>query len=157
MTHYAVLRHNFDVHRNPNRLGPLVDDEKYCLTLNNSGESKSFLVGNVVWLISWEGFMKTHHVVCGWFLVDQVGKRHGVVAQSYAGGNDGSLFPRGAGPLDVNPWFYKFVEANRKFREGEPTDLGEYAHELFMLARGSGYPVPSETSAEQVVTRPATL
>jgi hypothetical protein len=143
MTHYAVLRHQFDIHRNPDRLGPIYD-EKFCLTLNPGGDPPSWLVGGVVWLISWEGFMKTHHVVSGWFQVDHVGKRHGVVAHHYAGGANGELFPRVVGPLDMHSWFHKFVEAHKQFREGEPTDLKDYVSELFTLARSAGYRVPDE-------------
>ena len=157
MTHYMVLRHNFDVHRNPDRLGQLGDGEKFCLPLNGQGGSPSWLTGNTVWLISWEGFMKTHHVVVGWFTVDQVGKRHGVVAQHYIGGNEGELFARGLGPLDMHPWFHKFVEANRKFREGEPTEVGEYLGELLTLARGAGYRVPAGSAEGQVVQGSASV
>ena len=78
MTHYAVLRHNFDIQHNPDRLGPGYDDEKFWLSVGSGGDSRSWLVGNLIWLISWEGFMKTHHVVSGWYKVDQVGKRAGV-------------------------------------------------------------------------------
>jgi hypothetical protein len=159
MTHYAVLRHHFDIHRNPDRLGPLYDDEKFCLALNGHGEPPTWLVGNVVWLVSWEGFMKTHHVICGWFRVSQIGKRHGVVAQHYAGGNDGELYPRGLGPLDMHGWFHKFVEANRRFREGEPTEIDEHLNDLVTLARVPGYRVPPvEAPAwEQVTHGPASL
>jgi hypothetical protein len=141
MTHYAVLRHQFDVHRNPDRLGPIGDD-KFSLAMNPGGEPPSWLNGNVVWLISWEGFMKTHHVVTGWFTVSQVERRHGVVANYSACGNDGELFPRPLGPLDMHPWFHKFVEAHRRFREGVPTDLGEHIGEVIALARSAGYRVP---------------
>lgn len=141
MTHYAVLRHQFDIHRNPDRLGP-VTDHKFCLTLNPGGEPPSAFVGNVFWLISWEGFMKTHHIVSGWFRVACTEKRHGVVTHQCACGDDGELFPRGVGPLDTQAWFHRFVEANRRFREGEPTDLGGYAGELTALIRSAGYRVP---------------
>jgi hypothetical protein len=143
MKHYAVLRHHFDIHRNPDRLGPLDVDEKFCLALNAQDRQSSSLVGNVVWLISWEGFMKTHHVVSGWFQVSLIGKRHGVVAQQYAGGNEGELFPKGLGPLDMHDWFHTFVEAHRKFREGEPTEIDGYLGEILSLARAPGYRVPA--------------
>ena len=152
MTHYAVLRHQFDVHRNPDRLGP-VSDHKFCLTMNPGGEAPTGLVGNVVWLISWEGFMKTHHVVTGWFKVSLAEKRHGVVARHCAYGDDGELFPRGLGPLDVHAWFHKFVEANRRFREGEPTDLGDHLGELIALTRSAGYRVSDVVAADQPVTQ----
>ncbi len=148
MTHFAVLRHGFDIHRNPDRLGP-AGDEKYSLTLNGSGEAPSWLEGNVVWLISWEGFMKTHHVVSGWFRVSQIGKRHGVVAQHHAGGDEGEMFARGLGPLDMHDWFHQFVEANRKFRDGEPTDVDAYVGEILTLARGAGYRVPAHDPVTQ--------
>lgn len=141
MTHYAVLRHQFDVHRNPDRLGP-VSNEKFCLTMTPGGEAPSYLVGNTVWLISWEGFMKTHHVTIGWFQVSHVGRRHGVVANHFAGGSQGVLFPRGLGPLDLNEWFHTFVERNPRFREGEPTDLGAFAVELINPTRSAGFPAP---------------
>lgn len=157
MTHYAVLRHNFDVHRNPDRLGPLYDDDKFCLAMNGASEPPPGLAGNVAWLISWEGFMKTHHVVVGWFKVENFGKRHGVVAQHYVSGNDGELFGRGLGPLDMHPWFYKFVEANRRFRDGEPTELGDYVHELLTLARGAGYRVPAGPTSAPVPHGPASM
>jgi hypothetical protein len=159
MTHFAVLRHGFDIHRNPDRLGT-AGDEKFNLTLKSSsgggGELPTGLEGNALWLISWEGFMKTHHVVVGWFVVSQVGKRHGVVAQPYAGGDDGVMFPRGLGPLDMHDWFHKFVEANRRFREGEPTDLGDHVDEVLTLARGAGYRVPA-ASAQNVTQGPASV
>ncbi len=142
MRHFAVLRHGFDIHRNPDRLGP-IGDEKFCLSLNTTGEPAAGLEGNALWLISWEGFMKTHHVVSGWFVASQIGKRHGVVAQPYASGNDGEMFARGLGPLDMHDWFHKFVENNRRFREGVPTDLGEYTDDILSLARGAGYRLPA--------------
>lgn len=150
MTHYAVLRHHFDIHRNPDRLGPLYDDEKFCLALNGHGEPPPGLVGNVVWLISWEGFMKTHHVVVGWFQVSHVGKHRGVVTHRYLGGNEGALFTRGVGPLDMQPWFHKFVEANRKFREGEPTQVDEYLDDLQILARSAGYALPAASTPASI-------
>lgn len=150
MTHYAVLRHGFDVHRNPDRLGPLHDDARFWLGLGPGGEPPSWLVGNVLWLISWEGFMKTHHVITGWFVAEHVGRRAGVVAQHDVTGNDGELFPRGVGPLDMHAWFHKFAESHRRFREGEPTDLGEYAGELIALARNAGLRVPALVSEPAV-------
>jgi hypothetical protein len=144
MTHYALLRHHFDVHRNPDRLGPLHDDDKFCLALNPATESPAWLVGSTVWLISWEGFMKSHHVVCGWFHVERAGRRLGVVAQHYVSGHEGKLFARGIGPLDMQSWFHKFVEANRRFREGEPTDVDEHVGELLTLAHGAGYRTPAD-------------
>jgi hypothetical protein len=149
MKHYAVLRHGFDIHRNPERLGP-PGDEKFCLSLNSHGDPPGWLEGNVVWLISWEGFMKTHHVICGWFKVGHIGKRHGVVVQHYLGGEEGAMFPRGLGPLDMHDWFHRFVEANRHFREGEPTDLEDYANELISLARSVGYPLPAAPAVDPV-------
>ena len=95
--HYAVLRHGFDIHRNPDRLGPAVRRE-VLPALNGSGDPPPGWKGTSLWLISWEGFMKTHHVICGWFTVSQLGKRHGVVAQHYVSGDDGEMFPRGLGP-----------------------------------------------------------
>ena len=154
MTHYAVLRHGFDIHRNPDRLGPHCD-EKYCLALNGSGDPPAGLEGNIVWLISWEGFMKTHHVICGWFRVSQIGKRHGVVAQHYVSGDEGEMFARGLGPLDMHEWFHKFVEANRKFRDGEPTEVDEYLNEILTLARGAGCRVPDGPAWDQVAQGPA--
>jgi hypothetical protein len=145
MTHYAVLRHNFDIQHNPDRLGPGHGDERFWLSLGSGGGTPSWLVGNIVWLVSWEGFMKTHHVVVGWFKAEQVGRRAGVVAQHYVSGNEGVIYPRGVGPLDMRPWFHKFVEANRKFREGEPTDIEEYTSDMFTLCQAAGYHVPTMT------------
>jgi hypothetical protein len=156
MTHFAVLRHGFDIRRNPDRLGP-PSDERFCLALNSSGDLPGWLDGNVVWLISWEGFMKTHHVICGWFTVSHVGKGPGVVARHQISGDDGELFARGVGPLEIHPWFHKFVDANRKFRDGEPTDLGESAAELLALARGAGYRVPAGPAWDQVSQGPASM
>lgn len=157
MTHYAVLRHNFDIQHNPDRLGPGYDDEKFWLSLGSGGESRSWLVGNVIWLISWEGFMKTHHVVSGWYIVEQVGMRAGVITQHYAAGNEGTIFGRGVGPLDMREWFHRFVEANPKFREGEPADIGEYLNDLVTMSRAAGYSAPSESTTDQVAHRPATV
>jgi hypothetical protein len=157
MTHYAVLRHGFDIHHNPDRLGPRNDEEKFWLSLGSGGESPSWLVGNTLWLISWEGFMKTHHVICGWYTVSRVGKRAGVVAQHYAAGNEGELYPRALGPLDVHPWFHKFVEAHRKFREGEPTDLEEFTNDVLSLARGAGARVPAAAAWGEVAQGPAAM
>ena len=154
MKHFAVLRHQFDIHRNPDRLGPISDD-RYTLTMNPGTEPPNYLVGNVVWLVSWEGFMKTHHVIVGWFEVSHVEKRHGVVAHQCACGNQGILIPRGLGPLDMHDWFHKYVETNRRFREGEPTDVGEYASELIALARSGGYPVPAPPDAPAAAAPPA--
>ena len=41
MTHYAVLRHGFDIHRNPDRLGP-PSDEKFSLALNDISDRFSW-------------------------------------------------------------------------------------------------------------------
>jgi hypothetical protein len=142
MTHYAVLRHGFDVHRNPDRLGPLDDESRFCLNLGVGGGPPSWLVGNAVWLISWQGFMKTHHVVTGWFLAERVERRAGVVAQHAVCGNDGELFARGVGPLDMHAWFHKLVESDRRFREGEPTEVDAFADDLTALARNAGFRVP---------------
>ena len=150
MTHYAVLRHNFDIQHNPDRLGPGYDDEKFRLSLGSGSDSRSYLVGNVLWLISWEGFMKTHHVVSGWYNVEHVGKHAGVVTTHYAAGNEGVIFGRGVGPLDMREWFHKFVEENRKFREGEPTDVGGYLAELLTMTQASGHRLPAESSSGQV-------
>lgn len=152
MTQYAVLRHQFDVHRRPDRLGP-ISDHRFCLSMNPGGESPSWLVGNIVWLVSWEGFMKTHHVVAGWFQVGSADRWHGVVAHHCAYGDEGELFPRGLGPLDMQAWFHKFVEAHRRFREGEPTDLGDYAGELTAFARSAGFRVPEVSDADQPAPR----
>jgi hypothetical protein len=141
MTQYVVLRHQFDIHRNPDRLGP-VSDYKFCLTMNPGGAPPSWLAGNLVWLVSWEGFMKAHHVIVGYFEVSTVERRHGVVANYAACGDTGVLFPQPLGPLDIHAWFHKFVEANRSFRDGAPTDLGESADELLALTRGAGYAGP---------------
>ena len=149
MSHYAALRHGFDIHRNPDRLGPACD-EKFCLTLSGSGDPPTWLEGNVIWLISWEGFMKTHHVICGWFTVSQIGKRQGVVTQHYVSGDDGEMFPRGLGPLDMHDWFHKFVEENHKFREGEPTDVAGYLSELLTMTQAAGYRVPAESPSGRV-------
>ena len=157
MTHYAVLRHNFDIQHNPDRLGPGYDDEKFWLSLGSGGESRSWLVGNVIWLISWEGFMKTHHVVSGWYKVEHIGKRAGVITQHYAAGAEGVIFGRGVGPLDMREWFHRFVEANPKFREGEPTDIGEYLNDLVTMSRAAGYQVPLASLAEEVAHGPATV
>lgn len=154
MTHYAVLRHQFDIHRNPDRLGP-VSDDKFCLTMNPGGEPPSWLEGNALWLISWEGFMKTHHVVNGWFVVSHIERRHGVVAHHCACGNDGELFPRGLGPLDMHAWFHRFADAHRAFRGGEPTDLGDDLRELTALARTAGYRIPDVLTPDAVVQDPA--
>jgi hypothetical protein len=156
MSHFAVLRHGFDIHRNPDRLGP-VCDEKFCLLLNSSGDTPSWLEGNVIWLISWEGFMKTHHVICGWFRVSHVGKRQGVVAQHYVSGDEGAMFARGLGPLDMHDWFHKFVEGNRRFRDGEPTDINAYVGEIESLARGVDYRIPVGPVQDQVAQGPVTL
>jgi hypothetical protein len=145
MTHFAVLRHQFDVHRNPDRLGPISDD-RFCLTMNPGAPAPSDLVGNVAWLVSWEGFMKTHHIVVGWFAVSHVEKRQGVVAHQCACGNEGVLFQRGLGPLDMHAWFHDYVADNRRFREGEPSDLGRYVDEVVALVRSSGYPTPATTT-----------
>lgn len=150
MTHYAVLRHQFDIHRNPDRLGP-VSDTKFCLTMNPGGDSPSWLVGNVVWLISWEGFMKTHHVVSGWFKASHADKRHGVVAHHCICGSEGELFPKAMGPLDMQAWFHRFVDTHRKFREGEATDLEDSVVELISLARSAGYRVPEISPANHPV------
>lgn len=150
MTHYAVLRHNFDIQHNPDRLGPGYDDERFWLSLGSGNDSRSYLVGNTVWLISWQGFMKTHHVISGWFKVEHVGKRAGVVAQHYASGNEGVILGRGVGPLDMREWFHKFVEENRKFREGEPTDISGYLTELLAMTQADGYRVPAPSASEPV-------
>ena len=159
MTHYAVLRHNFDIQHNPDRLGPGYDDEKFWLSLGSGGDSRSWLVGNVIWLISWEGFMKTHHVVSGWYKVDQVGKRAGVVSQHYAAGQEGEIFGRGVGPLDMREWFHKFVEACPRFREGEPTVIDDYLKELVAMSQAAGYRVPlppAASAADHQVTQSST-
>ncbi len=155
MTHYAVLRHNFDIQHNPDRLGP-GHDERFWLSLGGGGDPRSWLVGNAVWLVSWEGFMKTHHVLSGWYIVDNVGKRAGVVAQHYAPGNEGVIFARGVGPLDMREWFHKFVEDNRKFREGEPTAIDAYLNELTTMSQAAGYRVPAAPVPDQVTHGPST-
>ena len=101
--------------------------------------------------------MKTHHVVSGWYTVEHIGKRAGVVTQQYAAGNEGAIFGRGVGPLDMRDWFHRFVEANPGFREGEPTDIGEYLNDLVTMSRAAGYPVPAESTADHVAHKPATV
>ena len=144
MTHYAVLRHNFDAQQNPDRLGPGFDDEPFWLSLGSGGKAPTDLVGQVIWLISWEGFMKTHHVVRGWFKVGHLGKRAGVVAQHFVSGHEGAIYARGVGPLDMREWFHAFAEENRPFREGEPTALGDNLADILTLVRAAHGPVPTE-------------
>ncbi len=154
MTHHAVLRHGFDIHRNPDRLGPPCD-ETYCLLLNPQGLPHASLEGTILWLISWEGFMKPQHVLNGWFRVSHVGKRHGVVAQHYLSGNDGSMFARGLGPLDSQGWFPKFIEAHRRFRDGEPTDVDDHVEPLLALTRAAGFTVPAVSAWDEISQGPA--
>jgi hypothetical protein len=137
MTHYAVLRHGFDISRNPVRLGGS-HDETFWLKLGHGGESPKHLVGNVIWLISWEGTMKMRHMLYGWYVVERVGKCNAVVTQHTATGNEGALFPYPLGPLDQQPWFLPFVESHRGFRDGEPTDVGAILSELQTFVRNAG-------------------
>lgn len=154
MTHFAVLRHGFDIHRNPDRLGPPYD-EPFWLGLGHGGGPPSWLVGNTLWLISWEGVLKMRHVLWGWFTVDHVGQRAGVAAQHYASGSEGHLFERGLGPLDLQPWFDRFLESHRKFRDGEPTDVSEHFGELMTLAQSAGFRTPAASAWDQVAQGPA--
>ena len=148
MIHYAVLRHGFDITRNPARLGGN-HEETFWLKLEHEREKPSWLVGNVLWLVSWEGTMKMRHMLYGWFKVEHVGKCHAVVTQHFASGNEGCLFPHALGPLDMQPWFLKFAESTRTFRDGDPTDLGPYLHDLLGFARNAGCPVPAEGQAQE--------
>jgi hypothetical protein len=156
MAHNAVLRHDFDIRRNPKRLGP-PSEETFWLPLGHGGESPTWLVGSVLWLISWEGFMKTRHILNGWFEVSRVGKRPGVVAQHFACGNEGAVYVPGLGPIEQRPWFQKFVESNRRFRDGEPTDVEEHLGELLTLARSAGQRVPTTPEWDQVAHGPASF
>jgi hypothetical protein len=153
MTHYALLRHGFDIARKPDRLGGSHDDP-FWLKLNHghghSSEKPTWLPGNVVWLVSWEGTMKMRHMLCGWFVVERVGKCNAVIATHTACGTEGSLFPYALGPLDQQPWFLKFVENHRKFRDGEPTDISENLDDLTAFVRNAGCTVPpAESLARQ--------
>jgi hypothetical protein len=142
MTHYAVLRHGFDVSKKPDRLGGSHDDP-FWLKLGHTGGTPTWLVGNVLWLVSWEGAMKTRHMLHGWFAVTRIGKTNAVSAAHTACGTEGCLFPAALGPLDPQPWFLKFVETHRAFREGEPTDVSAHLDDLAAFARNAGCAVPS--------------
>ena len=150
MTHYAVLRHGFDIHRNPApaRLGGN-HDETFWLNLGHEGAPPSWLVGNVLWLVSWEGTMKMRHMLYGWYTVDRVGKCNAVVAQNCAAGNDGCLFPNALGPLDMQPWFLKFVETHKRFRDGEPTEVSGCLDDLRAFVRNAGCPLPASDPVGQ--------
>jgi hypothetical protein len=155
MTHYAVLRHSFDIRRNPDRLGP-PSDEAFRLALGSAGDVPSGLVGNVLWLISWETLVKTRHVLNGWFVVGSAGKRAGVVAQNFVGGNEGALFVPGLGPLEAQAWFEQFAESKRQFRDGEPTEIDDHVNELVTLAKAAGQRVPT-AEWDQVSQGPASF
>src|ERR1035437_7074122 len=88
MIHYAVLRHGFDISRNPTRLGGS-HDEPFWLKLGHSGEPPRWLTGNVLWLVSWEGTMKMRHMLYGWYVVERVGKCQAVISQYTACGHEG--------------------------------------------------------------------
>ena len=155
MTHYAVLRHGFDIQQNPRRLGP-ASDEPFWLGLGHGGASPSWLVGNTLWLVSWEGVLKMRHMLWGWYEVEHVGTRAGVAAQHYASGQTGQLFDRSVGPLDVQPWFTKFQEAHRAFRDGDPTDITEHLADLIGLTQAAGFRAPSD-AWDHVMDAPTSL
>ncbi|MFO0954638.1 MAG: hypothetical protein U0835_26440 [Isosphaeraceae bacterium] len=146
MTHYAVLRHGFDVSRNPARLGGS-RDAAFWLKLGHSGEPPRHLVGNTLWLVSWEGSVKTRHMLYGWYNVDRVGKCSAVVTQNTACGNEGALFPYPIGPLDLQPWFPAFAESHRGFRDGEPTDITPILDDLLAYVRHAGLAAPATAVA----------
>ena len=148
MTHYALLRHGFDISRNPVRLGGS-HDEPFWLKLGHAGEPPKHLAGNVLWLISWEGTMKMRHMLYGWYIVQRVGKCHAVVTQHTATGNDGALFPYPLGPLDQQPWFPPFAASHRKFRDGEPTDITPILGDMLTFVRNAGCVSPAAEAVEQ--------
>jgi hypothetical protein len=143
MTHYALLRHGFDIHQNPRRLGS-VPDEPFWLGLGHGGAPPSWLVGTTLWLISWEGVIKRRNMLYGWYEVAQVGTRAGVAAQHFASGRTGQLFDKPIGPLDSHPWFAKYQETHRAFRDGDPTDITEHIAELISLTQSAGFQAPSD-------------
>ncbi len=98
MIHYAVLRHGFDISRNPARLGGS-HEEPFWLKLGHGGETPRWLIGNVLWLVSWEGTLKMRHMLYGWYAVEHVGKCQAVISQHTASGHEGCLFPYALGPL----------------------------------------------------------
>jgi hypothetical protein len=112
-------------------------------------------VGNSLWLVSWEGVLKMRHILWGWFVVDHIGQRAGVAAQHFASGREGHLFTRGLGPLDMQPWFDRFLENHRKFRDGEPTDITEHVGELLALTQSAGFRAPAAPSLEPVAQGPS--
>ena len=112
MTHYAVLRHGFDIHQNPRRLGP-PSAAPFWLGLGHGGAAPSWLVGNTIWLVSWEGMIKMRHMLWGWYVVAHVGTRASVAAQYFASGHDGQLFePRGLDRLKRTPGSPSFARSS---------------------------------------------
>jgi hypothetical protein len=142
MIHYAVLRHGFDISQNPARLGGS-HEEPFWLKLGHGGDSPRWLTGNVLWLVSWEGTMKMRHMLYGWYVVEHVGKCQAVISQHTASGREGCLFPYVLGPLDPQPWFLPFVEAQKRFRDGEPTDITPILDHLRTFVRNAGCQVPA--------------
>jgi hypothetical protein len=146
MIHYAVLRHGFDISRNPDHLGGS-HDESFWLKLGHGGEPPLWLIGNVLWLVSWEGTMKMKHMLYGWYVVEHVGKCQAVISQHTASGNEGCLDPYALGPLDQQPWFLPFVEGQKRFRDGEPTDITPILDHLRTFVRNAGCEVPPPSAA----------
>ncbi|MGE3821809.1 MAG: hypothetical protein AB7I30_20540, partial [Isosphaeraceae bacterium] len=93
---------------------------------------------------SWEGTMKMRYMLYGWFKVQRVGKTNAVTATPCVAGNEGRLFPFALGPLDQQPWFLPFVEANKALRDGEPVDVAPILDDLMTYVRNAGLPVPLE-------------
>lgn len=150
MIHYAVLRHGFDLSRDP--VGMTGDHEgPFWLKLGHGGGPPDWLVGNVLWLVSWEGALKMRHMLYGWFVVEQVGNCQAVVSRHTASGREGCLFPQALGPLDQHPWFPPFVESHGRFRDGEPTDVTPILDHLRTFVRNAGCPVPVPRRAPSVV------
>lgn len=146
MIHYAVLRHGFDISRHPERLGGS-HDEPFWLKLGHGGDSPRWLEGQVLWLVSWEDTIKMRHMLYGWYQVEHVGKCQAVISQHTACGSEGSLFASPLGPLDRQPWFFPFVEANKRFRDGEPTDITPILDQVRTLVRNAGCEVPTAAAS----------
>lgn len=88
--------------------------------------------------------MKMRYMLYGWFKVQRVGKTNAVTATPCVAGNEGRLFPFALGPLDQQPWFLPFVEANKALRDGEPVDVAPILDDLMTYVRNAGLPVPLE-------------
>ena len=147
MTHHALLRHGFDISKNPPRLGGN-HDEPFWIKLGHGGEPPKHLVNGVIWLISWEGTMKMRHMLYGWFKVRQVGKCNAVTVSHCLSGTEGALFPHALGPLDQQPWFLPFVEGQKEFRDGDPVDVAPILDDLLTFVRNAGSPAPTEAHAD---------